>query len=867
MGPSNGRAPVREAVQKLRKVSARARYLAAAGGAEIATDEVRRWLRCYRSATLDPTMVLYQSYSGASMSCNPYAIFRELLGDPEFGRLSHVWVLDSYAEIALRSAEYAAHPNVRFVRYRSAEYVEALATAGYLIQNSAFPSYFTKRPGQLYLNSWHSAGAVKKMGFDLPRGNFTSRNVVRDLMMADYLISPNVLTTAMFADSFRLRGLYPGTLLQLGYPRNDVTLTTPRAEVLDELRQRGVRVDPNRKVILYAPTWRGTTGNVRAGADELVNFRATLEKRIDSDEYQVLIKPHTYHYNRLSDEQRRSGDYVPRQVNANRLLAAVDVLVSDYSSIFFDFMVTGRPILFFVPDLIEYATERGLYFTPDELPGPIGDDPAVVADWINDLGSATAPFAQRYAELRAVACPGDDGRAARRTVDAVFRGRRAGVGGTSLLEPGRTRVLFHAPDLDDHGVTEAVLALVESLDGARYDISVACGNGRASRANVDRVTNARVFVRAAGSALTRTEARTLAYLERYGPADPLSRLLKPEPILEREWRRRFGDAAFDVIVDCSRYPSTFARAAKLNSRARLIIWQHTDTDAALRDRDRWRLTRTGAPPITPAALAGIRRAADMVVVPAPGLAPGDPAGSPDAPSVVVAASAIDLGRIRRLLAEARVWNDTWQSRPDLIVADVEQDDPGAVRILQLDDAPPSPTSATPYRRFVTMGTLSPEKNLANLVMAFGELVREHPNSRLFVIGAGPSARELKQLAARPDLAGRVCFTGHLRNPFTVLSRCDCFVLPSRCEGFNLAVPEARLLGLAIVLAGFATASSVSVPDGQFVTGFTAEELLAGLRAFTDGRIRSDYAFDADAHNAAALAQWDAVLGGAQPASG
>lgn len=858
MGLSNGMAPVRKNAQRLRNVYRRARYLAACGVDDASSGEAAQWVRYYRSAKIDPNLVLYQAHSGASMSCNPYAIFRELLADPEFSHLKHVWVLDSYHEIGLRSAEYAAHPNVTFVRYKTADYLKALASAGYLIQNAAFPSYFTKRPGQVYVNSWHSAGAVKKMGFDTPRGNFVSRNVVRDLMMADYLISPNVLTTRMYAESYRLRGLYRGTMLELGYPRNDVTLNTPRAEVVDELQRRGVRIDPGKKVILYAPTWRGTIGNVRAGTDDLEDFRAKVGRRIDLDEYQILIKPHTFHYNRLSEAEKLSGRYVPRHFNANQLLAAVDVLVSDYSSIFFDFMVTGRPIIFFVPDLVEYTAERGLYFTPEELPGPVTDDASTVGEWIDDLDATMATHAERYDRLRAVVCVREDGQAARRTVDVVFRGRRLDGVGAPLIEPRRTRVLFHAPDLDAHGSTEALLALVGGLDRARYDVSVACGSGRASRDNVERIADARVFVKAAGSALTRQEARALAYRARYGPADPLSRVLSHQPILEREWRRRFGDAEFDVIVDCSRYPSTFAWMAKLNSRAKLVVWQHTDAAADLRNRDKWKVAKAEAP-TTMTALAHLYRAADAIVAPSATLVAAGRAGFPGVRTFAVAESLVDGGRVRRLLEEAESWR-SWRSRDDLIVADVAVDEGGVVRTLQLDDAPPAPESGEPYRRFVTMGALSAEKNLANLVTAFGDFVREHPNSRLFVIGAGPAARDLKQRAARPDLSARVCFTGHLRNPFTVLGRSDCFVLPSRYEGFNLAVPEARLLGLPIVLAEFDSAPSVSVPGGQYVTGFGADDLLEGLRAFADGRVPSDYAFDVDAHNTAALAQWEAVLG-------
>lgn len=118
MGLSNGiAAPVRKTARTLRNAYRRAGYVARAGAENGSSDEAAQWVRCYRSAKLDPALVLYQTHSGASMSCNPYAIFRELLADPEFAHLKHVWVLDSYAEIELRSAEYADRPNVAFVRF------------------------------------------------------------------------------------------------------------------------------------------------------------------------------------------------------------------------------------------------------------------------------------------------------------------------------------------------------------------------------------------------------------------------------------------------------------------------------------------------------------------------------------------------------------------------------------------------------------------------------------------------------------------------------------------------------------------------------------------------------------------------------
>lgn len=543
-----------------------------ATGSQQPIDPAVTYTGYYRTLPLDPDLVLYQAHSGAAMACNPYAIFTELLADPEFARLKHVWVLDSKAELRRRKREYAGHAGVRFVADGSPAYLKALATAKYLIQNTSFSAYFVKRPGQVYVNTWHSI-TVKTLGYDVPGGNHGSRNMVRNLLMADYVVSPNPFMTGIFAHSYRLQGLFPGRILEFGYPRNDVTMHTPRAEVIEELRQRGIEVDPAKRIVLYAPTWRGTLGDIRGGTEDLEEVRSRLAAGIDTDAYQILIKPHQFHYGRLTAEERRSGRFIPRQFNANRLLAAVDILISDYSSIAFDFMVTDRPVLFYIPDLADYTAERGLYFTTDELPGPVTADLDDLAGWINELDATTAASAARYAAMKDRLCAREDGKAARRVVDAVFRGSEHPGVIEGLIDPGRTRVLLHVDNLESGPATEAVLALAAGLDRTKYDITVAgIGHGEQSRENAGRLSS-RVLVRAGQPAYTAQEQRALAAVCRHGLTNPLARLRRPEPVLRREWRRRFGDAAFDVVVECSPDPGLVGWLAKQDGRARLVVWQ------------------------------------------------------------------------------------------------------------------------------------------------------------------------------------------------------------------------------------------------------------------------------------------------------
>lgn len=136
----------------------------------------------------------------------------------------------------------------------------------------------------------------------------------------------------------------------------------------------GVEADPKKKLILYAPTWKGSRySSPDTSLDAYEKMIRTIEENVDTREYQVLVKPHQIVYYHIKDTVGITGQYIPATVDTNELLRATDVLISDYSSIYFDYLVSKKPILFFIPDLAEYKNYRGLYFGIDKLPGPVAE--------------------------------------------------------------------------------------------------------------------------------------------------------------------------------------------------------------------------------------------------------------------------------------------------------------------------------------------------------------------------------------------------------------------------------------------------------------------------------------------------------------
>lgn len=311
--------------------------------------------------------ILYESFWGRGMIDNPYALFLYLLDDEKY---QHVWVLNdlNYYPCIKKFEKYN---NVSFVEYNSQEYFEYLVSAEYLINNVTFESYFMKQEGQVYINTWHGT-PIKKMGFDVEGDLDKTNNIYQNFLSADYLLSANQITTDMYLHSFHLNEKYQGEIVEGYYPRNDLLFTTKKENLLLDLKEADVEIDPNKKIILYAPTWReDNKGLVKNNIDEIISFEKELKRNLESlDRYEILLKPHQFVYENLKGNDEFIGKLIPSYIDTNQLLSIVDVLITDYSSIFIDYMCTKKPIIFYSPDIDLYQNERGLNITVDQLPGP-----------------------------------------------------------------------------------------------------------------------------------------------------------------------------------------------------------------------------------------------------------------------------------------------------------------------------------------------------------------------------------------------------------------------------------------------------------------------------------------------------------------
>ncbi|HET7627929.1 MAG TPA: CDP-glycerol glycerophosphotransferase family protein, partial [Bacillales bacterium] len=539
---------------------------------------VNQYAKFYKNHDVLKNTILYESRDGGSMTDSPYAMFTYMLEHPDFKNYEHVWSIADVDALSAVIAKYEQHPNVKFVKRGSREYMRRLATSEYLINNSTFQSFFVPKPNQTYVNTWHGT-PLKSMGFDIPGDPSHSQNVVRNFLSADYLLSPNAHTTRMYTDSYKLDGLYRGKIIEEGYPRIDLTLNSDPVNVRGQLRQYGLRLDGKKKTLLYAPTWKGKrVSEVNNDLPQIIADMKELQDEI-GDAYNVLVKVHPFLYKEAANDPGIAAHLVPDFVDSNELLAAVDVLVTDYSSIFFDFLVTGRPILFYTWDLDEYSEERGQYFDRAELPGPILLNVKELAAVVKTIESVQETYRDRYSAMRERFTCHDDGKVTERIVGYLFNRQPEKLNTITCAPDKKEKLLIYPGGMKDNGITSSFVNLMNNLDYNRYDVTCFTGTPRNQEAlkNLAKLNeNVRLLFKPGLPVYTVTEVYKNQLIQNRGERGWLGKLLFPEAAYKREHARLFGHASFDYVIDFSGYSLYWAKYLVVAEAKKKICFMHND---------------------------------------------------------------------------------------------------------------------------------------------------------------------------------------------------------------------------------------------------------------------------------------------------
>lgn len=355
----------------------------------------------YALPPLNERAVFFESYNGASFACSPKAIYQAMVSDERFRDFTFIWAFREPERYRWMSSDR----RTRLVRYKSLAYFRVLAATRYWVVNAMLPLEVVKRDRQVLVQCWHGT-PLKRLRNDILESAVGDANSPQNIAFAnrmdtsryDVLLSPSRFASEKFASAFALPELgKQGVLLETGYPRNDFLFSYTPNDV-DRIK-RELGLPENRKVVLYAPTFRDDQYTLR---DEYV-YRTQIDfdylQRWLGEAYVVLFRAHYMVADRFDFGRYRNFIYnVTRVDDANELYIVSDVLVTDYSSAFFDYAILDRPIVFYMYDRDHYRDRlRGFYLDLSELPGEVvTKEPDLVSRLM-----ALEAYAERTANLRA----------------------------------------------------------------------------------------------------------------------------------------------------------------------------------------------------------------------------------------------------------------------------------------------------------------------------------------------------------------------------------------------------------------------------------------------------------------------------------
>ncbi|MGL5827180.1 MAG: CDP-glycerol glycerophosphotransferase family protein, partial [Nocardioides sp.] len=306
------------------------------------------------------------------------------------------------------------------VLVNSPEWFELLASVTYYVDNMYQPDYHLKPDGQILVQTFHGY-PFKQMGLphwralSFPQEQIDSYH--RRTAEWDYLLSPASYATPLLTRAFG----YDGPVLEIGYPRNDILLSAD-AERIRQLTRDSLGIRADQTAVLYAPTFRDYLArhNHRAAMSDFLDIEMVDEAF--GDDMVVMVRGHAFHA-RTNTRVGTKGTIidVTDYPEVSDLYLAADVGVVDYSSLRFDFGVTGKPMIYLVPDLHRYIETRGWLFDFEPTaPGPLVSTTAEVIEHLGDLSSLRTGWAENYQRFRRTYLDLEDGRAAERFVDAVI---------------------------------------------------------------------------------------------------------------------------------------------------------------------------------------------------------------------------------------------------------------------------------------------------------------------------------------------------------------------------------------------------------------------------------------------------------------
>ncbi|MCK9152239.1 CDP-glycerol glycerophosphotransferase family protein [Methanobacterium alcaliphilum] len=395
----------------------------------------------YTDLPLEENLIFIESKNGNDIAGNIFYILKEL-SKKEYSTYKVVISLKSKLWDTKRVllGNYGIF-NIIFTETGTLEYYKYLYSAHYLFSDATLPPAFVKKKGQIYLNTWHGT-PLKKLGKANAKRGYGLGNVQRNFVMADYLLYPNPFMQKTMISSFMLENLSKAMIMNEGYPRNSIFFDKNAVASLKS--EMGIE---DKQVIVYMPTWRGIYSDLDIkGQNQAVKKYLSKLDELLSEEQILYVKLHTVVKDQINYKEYNHIKPFPRDYETYHFLNSADCLITDYSSVFFDYACSGKKIILFAYDEEEYLKTVGTYFSLDELPFPqVYNVPDLIKEINTSKNYEDTPFLEKF-------CKYDNLDAAKNICEYLILNKENDIPLKNIKSNGKENVLIYTNSLNDNSL-------------------------------------------------------------------------------------------------------------------------------------------------------------------------------------------------------------------------------------------------------------------------------------------------------------------------------------------------------------------------------------------------------------------------------
>lgn len=781
-----------------------------------------RYAHYYKTLKIDEKTVLFESQHGTGMQGNVFYMLRAMANDPEYADYNlYLSCRNANKEDFRQLLDRNGMQRVKLVILSTRLYMQLMASAKYLVNDNTFLPFYIKKEGQVYLNTWHGT-PLKTLGKQIHNAMYGIGNTQKNFISADYLLYPNEYTMEHMIEDYMLENVSGAKILLSGYPRNEAFFDKE-----SEIRIREELEITDKRIYAFMPTWRGAVGAIDPKATTYVQYYLyEMDKRLTDDEV-MYVNLHPIAKKNVNFKTLKHIKQFPKVYETYEFLNACDCLITDYSSVFYDFAVSRKKCILFTYDEDEYFADRGLYRPLSSLPFPkVKTVDALFEELHSPKNYDDTEFLKEY-------CTFDCANAGKVLCDRVFLGKTSKlIIERDMPDNCKPNIMIYAGNLAKNGITTSVLNLLNNLDTKEYNyyLTFRANFVKPNQEILLSLPDGVNYIATTGKLNLNIFKKIIWLLCKSGklPCGLIMNFVKED--LQLELRRHYADARFDTMVQFSgyEYGKILLYSVFENNS---VIYVHNDMvqEATVRKNQRKDVLRYAYEAYDHVALV----TEDLV-----------------APTTVIAGKTRDFD-----LAHNLIDYDTILERGAMEVSfdPYTQSNTSFEKVVEILNS-----SA---KKIVNVARFSPEKGQKRLIDAFQRVYEEEPDSYLFIIGGNQFKGMYNQLCeyvASLPCADHIVLILAMSNPLPIVKACDGFILSSLYEGFGLVLVEADILGLPIVSTDIVGPRTFMKKQGGMLVEDSEAGVEDGIRRLILGDVPK-LTVDYEEYNHNAVAEFKALL--------